>query len=601
MSRAALLLFACVSAAVPAAAQRAERPAVTFNRDIAPIVWTHCTPCHRPGQIAPFTLIDYRDVVQRGRQIAAVTASGTMPPWLPERGHGEFAGARRLSDRDVALIDSWIKAGAPEGDPSDRHSPPTFRSGWQLGNPDLVVEAPQPYVLAPGEEDVFRNLVIPVPLATTKYVRGIEVDPGNGRVVHHIALAVDPTPASRRLDAADPQPGFAGAMFAESAQSPESRALGWTPGMSPAFEPTGMAWRLQKGSDLVLFMHFMPLGGGESQTIRPRVALYFTDTPPTRVPVDFKLGSKSIDIPAGVAGYAIEDRFTLPVDAQLLSVYPHAHYLARDMRVTAALPDGTSRDLLWIKNWDFHWQDQYRYQSPPSLPRGTTISMRYVYDNSAANRHNPRRSPARVQFGPQSSDEMGDLWLRLLPGTIDDANTLASAYREHELANDIALAEQKIAAAPQDARWHSRLGAAYFEAGRTPDAVRELEEALRLEPGRADAHNNLGHVLQQQGRVDEALSHFEAAARLEPDDDLVQLNLANALDESGRSAEAIPHFERAIALKPASPEAQNNLGVALGSLGRVEEAIARFRAALEIRPDYEDAKKNLALALQLRR
>jgi tetratricopeptide (TPR) repeat protein len=601
MSRAALLLLAFVAAAAPAAAQGANRPPVTFNRDIAPIVWAHCTPCHRPGQIAPFNLIEYRDVARRGRQIAAVTANGTMPPWLPEPGHGDFAAARRLSAHEVALIESWIKAGAPEGDPAERRSPPTFGAGWRLGKPDLVVEAPQPYLLPPGADDVFRNLVLQVPLGTSRYVRGIDVDPGNPRVVHHISLAVDPTPASRRLDAADPQPGFGGGMFADSAQSPESRALGWTPGMTPAFEPPGMAWQLQKGSDLVLFMHLMPLRSGEPQVVRPRVAPYFTDTPPARTPIDFKLGSKSIDIPAGVAAYAVEDRFTLPVDVQLLSIYPHAHYLAKEMRVTAARPDGTTSDLLWIRDWDFHWQDQYRYQPPPALPRGTTIVMRYVYDNSAANRHNPRPSPTRVRFGPQSSDEMGDLWLRLLPATIADANTLARAYRDHELTTDIALGEQNVAAAPQDAQWHSRLGASYLEAGRVADATRELQEALRLAPDQADAHNNLGSLLQRQGNIDEALPHFEAALGLEPDSDLVQLNLANALDAAGLTAEAIPHFERAIAINPAAAEAYNNLGVALGSLGRVEEAIARFRAALEIKPDYDDARKNLELALSLRR
>jgi Flp pilus assembly protein TadD len=335
--------------------------------------------------------------------------------------------------------------------------------------------------------------------------------------------------------------------------------------------------------------------------VQPRVALYFTDTPPTRTPVDFKLGVKDIEIPAGASDYRVTDAFTLPVDVDVLSVYPHAHYLAREMRVEAKLPDGALQDLLWISRWDFQWQDQYRYRTPIALPRGTVVTMEYVYDNSAGNKRNPRAQPVPVSYGPQSTDEMGDLWLRLLPRSREDAAVLARAYRDHDLQSDIAVAQKKAAASPGDGKWRKRLGASYLQAGRVAEATVQLEEALRLASGDAEAHNNLGLALQMQGRTAEALPHFREAMRLSPDADLVHLNLANALDELGQTAEALPHFEEAIRLNPSAAEAYNNYGVALGSLGRIDDAIRQFEIALTIRPDYEDAQKNLALARQLPR
>ena len=591
-------ILAVAAAATTAAAQTPSEP--TFNRDIAPLIWTRCGSCHRPGAIAPFSLIEYRDVRSRARQILTATKNHTMPPWLPEPGHGEFTDARRLSDADVRRIEQWVDGGAREGRAADLPPQPVWNDGWQLGTPDLVVEAPDAVTLPPGTSDVFRNLVIPVPLDVARYVRGVEVDPGNRRVVHHASLAVDRSHASRLLDAADPGPGFSGGMFSESARSPESRALGWTPGMTPAFEAPGMAWRIEKGSDLVLLLHLMPSRSGVTETVRPRVALYFATDPPTRAPIDFKLGSKAIDIPAGAASYTIEDHYTVPVDVDLLSIYPHAHYLAREMKVTAAVPGGATTDLIWIRNWDFQWQEQYRYRDPRVLPRGTVITMRYTYDNSAANKHNPAAAPGRVVYGPQSSDEMGDVWLRFLPHSPADAETLAKSYRQHELQNDLVLGEQMVAAFPAEPRWRNALGAAYIQAGRVTDAVSQLREAIRLAPDHVEAHNNLGHALQLQEKFAESVAQFREAVRLAPSNDLVHLNLANALEETGDLAEAITEFQKGLALNPVLPDAHNNLGVALAALGRIDEAMVQFEAALDLQPDYVDAQNNLLLARQVR-
>jgi|KBSSwiStaDraftv2_1062776.scaffolds.fasta_scaffold13558_3 Flp pilus assembly protein TadD len=573
----------------------------TFTKNIAPILWRNCATCHRPGEMAPFSLIEYSDVVTRARQIAAVTANRTMPPWLPEAGYGAFVNERRLKPEEIAAIQRWVKDGAPQGDAKDLPSRPSWTDGWQLGTPDLVVQVPEPFVLQPGNLDVFRNFAIPIPIATTRYVRGIEVRPGNAKVVHHASLSLDRTRASRLRDEADPGPGFSGAMFSDTARNPESRTLGWTPGMTPSFEPDGMPWRLDKGSDLILELHMIAPRDGRPASVQPSVGFYFSDTPPVRSPIDFKIGSKDIDIPAGQPQYVIEDSFTLPVDADVLSVYPHAHYLAREMKAQATLPDGRVTPLIWIRNWDFNWQDDYRYVTPLHLPRGTLIAMRYTYDNSAANKHNPRPAPARVVYGPQSSDEMGDLWLRLLPQNAADAAILARAYGENELTKDIRLRERLVAEHPNDAKWRNALGASYLSAGKLDASVKELEAAVRIAPGQIEARNNLGEARRLGGDLAGAIAQFKEAARLDPKNDVVQFNLANTLGDNGDLDEAIVHFRLGLALNPGVADAHNNLGVALASLGQVDEALAHFREAVAIQPDYADALQNLNLVLQMQR
>lgn len=570
---------------------------LTFNRDIAPLIWTRCATCHRPGEAAPFSLIAYADARSRARQIVTVIKDRIMPPWLPEPGYGTFAGERRLLPEEVRRIERWVDQGAPEGNAADRQSPPEWPSGWQLGEPDLAVGLPEPYTLAKSGPDVFRNFVIPIPLSSSQYVRGMEVRTGEAGVVHHATILIDRTRASRRLDAEDPLPGYEG-MFSETAQNPDSHALGWTPGRTPALEPPEIAWRLDKGSDLVVQLHMIP--SGKPELVRPSVGFFFADTAPKRMPIDFRLGSKTIDIPAGKSDYTIEDRYTLPVDVEVLSVYPHAHYLAKDMKVWATLPDGRTTWLLWIKQWDFKWQDQYRYATPPRLPRGTTLTMRYTYDNSEGNPRNPRNPPGPVLYGPQSADEMGDLWLQLLPSSASDAAVLARAYGELELRKNVASAELMVSRHPRQANWLNALGARYLEAGRTQDGMARLEEAIRLVPGHAEAHHNLGHAWRQKGRQADAIAHFRRAAALAPRNDRIHYSLANALQDSGRLDEAILHFRESIALNPEAADAHNDLGTALGSSGLLDQAALEFRRALEIRPDYGDAQKNLGAVEQLR-
>jgi tetratricopeptide (TPR) repeat protein len=249
------------------------------------------------------------------------------------------------------------------------------------------------------------------------------------------------------------------------------------------------------------------------------------------------------------------------------------------MKAQATLPDGRVTPLIWIRNWDFHWQDDYRYATPIHLSRGSVVTMRYTYDNSAANKHNPRPAPAHVVFGPQSSDEMGDLWLRLLPRNAADAAILARSYQENELTKDIHLRERLVFEHPAEAKWRNALGASYLEAGRLDASVKQLEEAVRLAPDQAEAHNNLGEARRVGGDLTGAIAAFREASRLAPKNDVVQFNLANTLGDHGDLEEAIVHFRLGLALNPGVADAHNNLGVALASWAD-RRSMAHFREAL---------------------
>jgi Flp pilus assembly protein TadD len=597
---------ACVVALVLGGCRR--QPAPTFNHDIAPILYENCATCHRPIDQtsqspdpicfagAPFSVLEYETVRGRGRQIAQAVSSRTMPPWLPEHGYGDFDHERRLRDDQIELIREWVKQGAPEGDPAARPRPAALPQGWQLGEPDLIVTAPKGFTLPGAGKDLFRNFAIPVPIATTKYVRGIELRADNPRIVHHAGVGVDRQRVSRKLDGSDGQPGFA-AMPDDAVEN----VYGWSPGKAPFMEPADRAWTLTKGSDLVVQMHLLP--GGKPEAVRPSIGLFLSDTPPDHEPLPVRLESKAIDIPAGQADYAIEDSYTLPADVDVISVYPHAHYLAREMKAFATLPDGSVRWLLWIKAWDFRWQDQYRYRTPLFLPKGATLSIRFTYDNSSANPRNPYRPPQRVRWGPRSSDEMGALWLEVLPRRHEDIPALAGDYSARSLRADTAGAEMQVRTNPSDPLAHNFLATKYLQAGRIDEAAAELGQTIRLKPDDAEAHSNLAIAYQRQGRAVEALREAREAVRLKPGDDRMHFNLANVLaasDPAGASAEAaISELRRATALNPGNADAHFNLGVLLGARRQVAEAAVALRRAVDLAPQNAEAHRNLGVALAL--
>jgi Flp pilus assembly protein TadD len=592
--------------------------APTYSEHVAPILFARCATCHRPIDSdsvrrggpsgppakpdqqddplcvagAPFSVLDYAAVARRANAIATAVQQRRMPPWLPEPGHGDFVNERRLRDDEIATIAAWASHGAPEGNPAKRPPIPSFPAGWQLGTPDLVLTSAQAYTLRPGREDTFRTLVLPVPSGPLRYVRGIEFRADNPQVLHHANVGLDPRRTGRRLDRDDAEPGFA--------SMPEGEVqdvFGWSPGKVPVMEPADTAWVLAEGSDLVAQLHMVP--AGTAQSVRPQVGLFFSTAPPSRVPIVVKLESKAIDIPAGEANYVVEDSYLLPVDVEAVSVYPHAHYLATRIEGTATLPDGRVTPLLSIPRWNIRWQDQYRYRIPLALPRGTTLRMRFVYDNSAANSNNRFKPPRRVQWGPLSTDEMGALWLEVVPGRSEDAAVLERDYQERALKADIASAELVARSRPDDATALNRLATRYLLAGRVDDAIAQLRRAVQLAPRDAEARSNLGTALQARGDVPGGLRELEAAMRLKPGDDQVRFNLGNGYYAAGRPADAVRELTRAIALNGENADAHFNLAMILGPGGQVDAAIAHLRRVIEIDPQRADAHRNLAMALGL--
>jgi Flp pilus assembly protein TadD len=593
---------------VPLAAQT-----VTFSRDIAPILYHYCAPCHRPGEGAPFSLLTYGDARKRGTETVLVTEQRYMPPWLPEPGYGDFAGSLRLSDEQIGLLTRWVRGGMPRGDPSDLPPAPRFTEGWQLGTPDLIVRMRGPYLVRATGQDTFRNFVLPVGLKETKYIRAFELRPGNKRVVHHANIVVDRSGLLRRRDGQDGAPGFGG-MDVETEVTgefdPDSHFLFWKPGSPAQQEPADMAWKLELGSDLILNLHLQP--SGKPETVNAEVGLYFAKQPATRHPMLLQLEHDgAIDIPAGSSGFEVTDHLTLPIAVNLLAIYPHAHYLGKQIEAWADLPDGTRLPLLKIDRWDINWQATYTYKEPILLPAGTTVAMRIGYDNTSGSH--------RVVTGNRSEDEMGHVWLQVLP-------TSQTGDDDPRLILQQAVMRRRIEKYPADFEAHFNLGAALQAQGRSGDAVPYLSEAVRIRPRNATARNNLAVALFAVERFDAAASEFREALALDPGYRNARYNLARTLaamgdnaaalnelqaqaDDAeaqefagrllggmGQFAKSLPYFRRAAELAPGDATFLINLGAALASSGDPAAAIPVFERALQLDPSSAAAKDNLARA-----
>jgi Flp pilus assembly protein TadD len=565
---------------LPCHAQAAEP--VTYTRDIAPILFERCTGCHRPGEVGPFSLQTYRDARQRLTLIADVTKRRVMPPWKPDRAPGLFVDDRSLTDRQIQLIQDWAAQGGPEGDPAALPPLPTFADGWQLGTPDVVASMAAPYTLRPDGADLFRTFVLPIPTTAARYVRAIEFRAGNGRGVHHANIGVDRTRSSRRLDAADPEPGYVGGMVQDAAYPP-GYLLGWTPGQQPRPSPADAAWRLEAESDLIVQLHLQPTG--KPEPVQVSVGFFFTDLAPTRTPLGLRLGSETIDIAPGESSYEIRDSYQLPVDAQVLAVQPHAHNLGREIFADALLPDGSVRPLITIRDWDFRWQDVYRYAAPITLPKGSTIRMRFTYDNSAANPRNPFHPPQHVVWGQATTDEMGDLWVQLVPVRNEDAGLLGADIARKTRAEDIAAYTRVLATDPKNPLRHDAVAMLYLQDGRPAEALPHFRESLRLNDDSAPTHYNLGLALSMLRQYSEATREYESAVRLDPGHADAHNNLGAMLHVAGRFDEATLHYRKAIELRPENEQAHANLGRLLMLQGKPVDAAAHFEQGLAVHPE----------------
>jgi hypothetical protein len=440
--------------------------APTFTEQVAPIVFRNCTSCHRPGESAPFSLMSYAEVRPRARQIAAVTKARQMPPWKAGAGDFAYKGERRLRDEDIDVLQRWVDAGMPEGDPAKLPAMPAFTQGWQLGEPDLVVRMPEPYDVPVSGRDVYRNFVLPLNLTDDVWVKAVDFRPSARAVVHHALFFLDPTGAARELDERDPLPGYAGGMGggltlqggrllfggrganrgnaagSDSGQNGIAQRVsavggtlgGWAPGAQPRMLPDDLAFRVERGSDLIISTHFHP--NGQPAQEASTVGLYFAKGAPSKrftsiqLPPVFGLFA-GINIPAGESRYTIADSFVVPVAVRAFGVVGHAHYLAKELKMTATLPGGVTKTLLSIADWDFGWQEQYQFAGYVDLSAGTRLDVSVAYDNSAANRRNPSTPPQPVRWGEQSTDEMGSVSLQVVAANEHDLPELQQAFALH--------------------------------------------------------------------------------------------------------------------------------------------------------------------------
>jgi hypothetical protein len=491
---------------------------VTFNKHVAPLVFARCADCHRPGEVAPFSLLTFHDVSKRADQILSVAEQRAMPPWKPQPGHGEFAHNRRLTDKELGLLRRWVAQGAVEGQAADLPPAPSFGTGWQLGTPDLVVTMPIAAEVAAAGPDVYLNTILTLKVPEGKFVKAAEFRPSNRRVVHHAVLFVDTTGKARERDEADPALGFV-AVTPPGKRLPDSLSI-WAPGRNPRPLGPGLSMPWPETGELVLQLHLHPTGKPEVE--QSSIGFHFTDEPPARSLLDLTLIDTKIDIPPGEKAYRTSDRCVLPIDMDALSIFPHMHMIGKDIKVTATLPDGTSRPLLWIDDWNFNWQDLYEYAKPVRLPKGTQIVLEAVHDNSADNPFNPSSPPQRVRWGEQTFNEMSIAFLNLVPVRESDMSELqANPARRLQAAIVPAATKATLASKPKGNP------ASVKKPLTAEEAARRAEEALRKGDKDGNGKLNLEEVV---ALLDNRLSSAELAKLLAPfdRDGDKQLNLSEA-------------------------------------------------------------------------
>lgn len=440
-------IIAILPLALPFAARAADPAPVTFNQQIAPIIYQNCSTCHRPDEAAPFSLLSYHDVARKAKTIAKVTASHVMPPWKAEPASYEYRDERRLTADQIALIQAWVAQGMPEGDTADKPEPPKFASGWLLGEPDLVVEMPAAFHVPADGPDIYRNIPVPLGLTENKWITAIDMRPSARAVVHHVLYFADGSGHIHERPQQGSEPGFSG-MRAGTATIGLG---GWAVGAQPHFLPDGFALEVPKGSDLVVQYHFHPTGKPETE--KSQIGFYFAKKAPDRkltriqMPPHYSLFS-GLDIPAGEKDFVLRDSYTLPVAADAVGIGAHAHYLATKLKMTATLPNGDVKTLLLIKDWDFAWQDRYYFKDLVALPAGTRLDAEIHWDNSAENPHNPSNPPVPVSWGEESKDEMGTISLIAVAHNESDLLALRGDIAQHARV----IARDKMRADPEFAK-----------------------------------------------------------------------------------------------------------------------------------------------------
>lgn len=413
---AAVVLSATMIHAARTAAQAPSAPAEvpTFTKDVAPILFRNCTSCHRPGEIAPMSLLTYEDARPWAKSIRDEVTEGRMPPWHAEAPHGTFVDERRLSDAERATLVRWASHGAPKGDPNDLPPPPTYTDGWIIGQPDAVLEMQEDYKVPASGIVQYEYFYIPTNFTEAKWVKAIEVRPGNRAAVHHVLVYYRATPDIQRTPVLQPNPQQSRTPPADRTVGlrsnppkpglPPRRIIGsYAPGTNPQVMPAGTALRLEPGGILELQMHYTTTG--ETVTDRTKVGLVFANDDNLREVRASQFINGAFTLPAGAADVAVDAEVGFLQDTTIWGLLPHTHLRGTRWRYVLELPDGTKKTILDIPRYDFNWQNYYIFREPLQVPKGSRIVSTAWYDNSARNRSNPDPT-SDVRWGDQTWEEM---------------------------------------------------------------------------------------------------------------------------------------------------------------------------------------------------
>jgi peroxiredoxin len=362
---------------------------ITYTRDIAPILHKHCAGCHRPGEIAPFSLTNYQETIGWAATIQEVVEQGRMPPWSANPKHGRFLNDPRLNDEQKKKISTWVENGCPEGDPAEMPALPVQSEGWHIPKPDVVLSMPKPFTVpAEGVID-YQEIVVDPGFTEDRWVTAVEIRPGNRAVVHHCTVFLMPP----GVDQARAEGKLGSHCLAATA-----------PGTPPLVLPDGMAKCIPAGSKLLFVVHYTPIG--TVQTDQTSIGLVCTDAKKVRQEVaTHLLYDEELRIPPRASAHRVEKTWEAPANVLLLAMFPHMHLRGKSFRYEAELPDGSTEVLLDVPQYDFNWQHRYVLAEPRRLPRGTIVRCVAIYDNSADNPANPDPDQ-EVHAGRQTTDEM---------------------------------------------------------------------------------------------------------------------------------------------------------------------------------------------------
>jgi mono/diheme cytochrome c family protein len=445
-----LVLF--VGAAVLNAADpKPQSGTVTYSKDVAPILYQHCAVCHHPNDIAPMSLMTYKETRPWAAAIRQAVVQRTMPPWHADTHVGEFINDARLSDREIATVEEWTKNRAPEGDPNDLPPAPVFHAGWHI-TPDAIITIPETKVAA-GNQDDYEYIYVPTNFTEDKWVQAAEVVPGDRRVVHHATVSVvsaEKVPGLRakhgeieELDEYHYRTGKVNHLKPDApiaddgcSSSPDGRIKDPTtgginlvpsiylPGHLAEVRPAGYALRIPSGSYLQFQVHYSNHLGNDV-TDRTSIGLVFAKEPVKHEVAQYEIWNNWFKIPPGAANHKVTSCFVLPKDVTAVAYTAHMHFRGKSMETEAVFPDGRRELLFRVPKYDFRWQETYFLKHQFLIPKGTKLITTAYFDNSPNNRLNPDPSKT-IRWGEPSNEEMMGFWLAYADVNKVDDGALAS-------------------------------------------------------------------------------------------------------------------------------------------------------------------------------